>query len=101
MRKLVLIAAMTLASAAANAGPSRSLSLATADATPQVTAQPGTQAAEPAPPTATVERPQPVAPQAANDPAAGDKPAAVKPRQQHVSTEAHIIHELHRHGIYW
>jgi hypothetical protein len=79
MRKLFLIAAITLASTAANAGPSRSLSLATADATPQVTAQPGTQAAEPTTPTTTVERPQPVMPQAAaKDPA--DKPVVAKPR---------------------
>jgi hypothetical protein len=96
MRKLVLIAAIVLASTAANAGPSRSLSLATADATPQVTAPPSTQATEP---TATVERPKPVTPEAAaKDPA--DKPVA-KPRQRHVSTEARIIYELHRHGIYW
>jgi hypothetical protein len=100
MRKLFLIAAITLASTAANAGPSRSLSLATADATPQVTAQPGTQAAEPTTPTTTVERPQPVMPQAAaKDPA--DKPVVAKPRPRHASTETRIIHELHRHGIYW
>ncbi len=37
MRKLILITAIALASTAANAGPSRSLSLATADATPQAT----------------------------------------------------------------
>jgi hypothetical protein len=96
MRTLILIAAIALASTAANAGPSRSLSLATADATPQVTVPPKTQAAESA---TTVERPQPVTPQAAaKDPA--DRPV-VKPRQRHVSTEARIIYQLHRHGIYW
>jgi|ERR1700704_6429644 hypothetical protein len=99
MRKLILIAAIAVVSTAANAGPSRSLSLATADATPQATAPPSTQAAEPTAPTTTVERPQPVTPQAAKDPA--DKPVAAKPRQRHVSTEARIIHELHQHGIYW
>jgi hypothetical protein len=100
MRKLIVIAAIMLATTAANAGPSRSLSLATADATPQVTPAPGTQAAQPNPPAATLERPQPVTPQAATkDPA--DTPAVVRPRPRHVSTEARIIYELHRHGIYW
>jgi hypothetical protein len=99
MRKLVLIAAIMLACTAANAGPSRNLSLATADATPQVMAPPRTQAAEPNPPAATLERPQPVMPQAARDPA--DKSVAVRPRPRHVSTEARIIYELHRHGVYW
>jgi hypothetical protein len=101
MRKLVLIAAITLASHAANAGPSRSLSLATADATPQVTEQTKPQPAET---NTTVERPKPATPQAAaKDPATADRPAevVVKPKQRHVSTEARIIYELHRHGIYW
>jgi hypothetical protein len=100
MRKLVLIAAITLASTAANAGPSRGLSLASADATQPVTEQPKTQAAEPV---ATVGRPKPGTPQeAAKDSAAGDKPADVaKPKPRHVSTESRIIYELHRHGIYW
>ena len=99
MRKLVLIAAITLASTAANAGPSRSLSLATADATPQVTEQPKTKATEPT----AVERPKLAPPEeGAKDPAIGDKPVVgVKPKRRHVSTEARIIFELHRHGIYW
>jgi hypothetical protein len=99
MRKLVLIAAITLASTAAFAGPSRSLSLASADAAQPVTEQPKAQAAAP---TTTVERAKPGTPQeAAKDPATGDKPAEVKPKRRHVSTEARIIYELHRHGIYW
>jgi hypothetical protein len=100
MRKLLLIAAITLASTAANAGPSRSLSLASADATQPATEQPKTQGAEPA---TTVERSKPGSPQgAAKDTATADKPAdVVKPRPRHVSTEARIIYELHRHGIYW
>ena len=53
MRKLLLIAAITFASTAANAGPSRSLSLASADATSAdatkpVAEQPKTPTAEPA-----------------------------------------------------
>ena len=83
MRKLILIAALALASTSANANPSssRDLTLASADATKPVTKQPKTQTA---------------------DPATGDKPAdVVKPKRSHVSTEARIIYELHRHGIYW
>ena len=98
MRKLVMIAAITLASTAANAGPSRSLSLASADANQPATEQPKIQTVAPA---ATVERPKLGAPQeAAKDPA--DKSAdAARPKRKHVPTEARIIYELHRHGIYW
>jgi hypothetical protein len=105
MRKLLLIAAITFASTAANAGPSRSLSLASADATSAdatkpVAEQPKTPTAEPA---KAVDRSDTTAPQpAAKDAATGDKPAeAGKRKPKHVSTEARIIYELHRHGIYW
>jgi outer membrane biosynthesis protein TonB len=100
MRKLIMIAAIALASTTANAGPSRSLSLASADANQPVTEQPKTQAAEPA---KTVERAQPGAPQeTAKEPATANKPSEiVKPKRRQVSTEARIIYELHRHGIYW
>ena len=100
MRKLIMIAAITLASTAANAGPSRSLSLASADATQPVTEQPKAQTAEPA---KTFERAKPGAPQeTAKGPAPGTKPAEiVKPKRQPLSTEARVIYELHRHGIYW
>jgi hypothetical protein len=100
MRKLLLIAAIALASTAANAGPSRSLSLASADATKPATEQPKTPTAEPA---KAVDRSDTTAPQpATKDAATGDKPAeAGKRKPKHVSTEARIIYELHRHGIYW
>ena len=100
MRQLILIAAITLASTAANAGPSRSLSLASADAAQPVTEQPKAQTAEPA---KTFERPKPVAPQeAAKGPASGDRPSEIaKPKRRPLSTEARVIYELHRHGIYW
>ena len=50
-----------------------------------------------------IERPKLVAPQEqAKTPVTADKPEiAVKPKKKRVSTEARIIHELHRHGIYW
>ena len=33
--------------------------------------------------------------------AAIDAPKTVKPKRRHESTEARVIYELHRHGIYW
>jgi hypothetical protein len=100
MRKLIMIAAITLASAAANAGPSRSLSLASADASQPIAEQPKAQTAEP---TKTFERPKPGAPQeTAKGPATRDKSAEiVKPKRRPLSTEARVIYELRRHGIYW
>jgi hypothetical protein len=118
MRKFILIAAMVLVSASAQAGPSRSLTLASND--------------EPA----TVEQPKAVQDKVAQDkavddkageapkfverPAAVDKTAApakadeVKPvadkdaaapkvekKRKHEVTAARVISELHRHGIYW
>jgi hypothetical protein len=100
MRKLTLIAAIILASTGANAGPSRGLSLASADATQPVTEQPKTQTAGPP---RTVEPPTSSTPQeAAKDSTTGNKPSeVVKPNRRDASTEARIIYELHRHGIYW
>jgi hypothetical protein len=116
MRKFILVAALVLASASAQAAGSRSLTLASSD--DQATA-----ATEPAKPADTAEAPK-AAEQAtpANAPKYVDRPAAVntaaeapaadaarpapvqkterrKPRRDW--TEARIIGELHRHGIYW
>jgi pyruvate/2-oxoglutarate dehydrogenase complex dihydrolipoamide acyltransferase (E2) component len=100
MRKLILIAAISLVSATANAGPSRSLSLASSEPT-AAAEQPKTEQA--AAPPAAVERPKLIAPQEqAKAPVAADKPeVTAKPKTRHVSTEARVIYELHRHGIYW
>ena len=136
MRKSILIAAVVLvSSAAAHAGPSRSLTLASND--PPAAAQP-TKAVEPskaveplktvepaktveapaAPADAQtteapkfVERPAAVEPCAPGQPTADAKPLDAKPvatqtpkaaRPKHKGwTEARIIGELHRHGIYW
>ncbi len=123
MRKLILIAAMVLASATAQAGPMRSLTLASNDE-PAVSSQP--KAAAPQPVAAQPAASQPVAaPSAAEAPAATPAPTYVarpapvepaatqvettkpvatkaeKPRRQRSSTEARVIYELHRHGIYW
>lgn len=112
MRKIILAAAMVLASASAQAGGSRSLSLATANA--QV---PAVQAAAPTTATTQVSEGAPVsdAPKyvdrppaasttsapAAPRPAAKTTAKADKPRHKRTWTEARIVSELHRHGIYW
>lgn len=118
MRKFILIAAMMLASATAQAGGSRSLTLASND--PPAVAEP----AKPVEPKAVEQKP-------AETPKAGDAPAYVarpaplgttttapettkpvtekttrttsaeKPKRKRESTEARVIRELHRHGIYW
>jgi hypothetical protein len=137
MRKYMLIAALVLGSATAQAAGSRGLILASNDdpATAEAPKAADTKAVE-APaaapaempkettkettkpvetPAATpkyVARPAPV--EAAPAPAAvtpkadavkpaadKDVPRADKPRHRHESTEARVIYELHRHGIYW
>jgi hypothetical protein len=100
MRKLILIVAISLASATANAGPSRSLSLASSEP-PAAAEQPNSEQTADAPP-AAVERPKLVAPQEqAKAPAVADRPEVTPKPDKHVSTEARVIYELHRHGIYW
>jgi hypothetical protein len=123
MRKFILIAAMVLASASAQAGQSRSLILAANDEQPS-TEQPAIPAAPqttPAPAVAPqttttttdtpkyVERPAAVAP-AATTPATTttETPKTTKTTdakadkaRKRRDTEARVIYELHRHGIYW
>lgn len=117
MRKLILIAAMSLLAGQAYAGGSRSLSLAATNAS-QATEQPAT----PGPPQATqaptatppvnvqtatttpTSTPPPTPTQTATTPAATPaQPIAGTPKRKHrePSTEARVIRELHRHGIYW
>jgi hypothetical protein len=124
MRKFVLIAAMVLVSATAQAGQSRGLTVATAEQ-PAASTQPA--AAEPAK-VQTAQTPETVAPAAApaETPKYVERPAVVdttttppvqpkadskvvpqtankadKPKHKKYWTEARIIGELHRHGIYW
>jgi hypothetical protein len=89
MCKSVLVAAIVLLSTSAYAGSSRGLSLASTGESPTSTEPTKTEAVDtPRGPTAT--------------PAANDKSSdTARPRHKPVSTEARIIHELHRHGIYW
>jgi hypothetical protein len=117
MRKLILIATMSLLAGQAYAGGPRSLSLSATNAS-QATEQPATtapaqatQAPTATPPanvqtaTTTPASTPPAAPaQTATAPAATTaQPAAeaAKPKHRESSTEARVIRELHRHGIYW
>jgi hypothetical protein len=107
MRKFVLIAAMVLASASAQAGQNHGLGLASNDDPAAAT--------QPAPVDSDVpkyvERPSIVDPKAAPDRPKTDVRPDVKSdakpgmraekRRHHVSIEARVIYELHRHGIYW
>jgi hypothetical protein len=106
MRKFVLIAAMVLVSATAEAGQSRSL--ITASAEPVAAETP--KSAQAAMPAATTETPKfverPAAVDATTPKADSCKPSprtarADKPRHTKYWTEACITGELHRHGIYW
>jgi hypothetical protein len=117
MRELILIVTMSLLASQAHAGGSRSLSLAGTNAS-QTTEQPATTAAPQATQAPTVTPPATVqtattAP-ASTPPAAPAQTAIVpaatpakpivdtsKPKQRQLSTEARVIRELHRHGIYW
>jgi hypothetical protein len=117
MRKFILIAAMVLASATAQADSSRNLTMAANDqplaaeaskatdkAADKVTGQPAAEAPK------FVERPAAVETKAEDPKAEPAKPVAEKnvetpkvekPKRKRMSTEARVIYELHRHGIYW
>jgi hypothetical protein len=124
MRKIILVAAMLLASASAQAAGPRSLTLASAELDPTTqttttTAPQATQTAKPADAPKNVDRPSPVSTTPAattttSAPATTPAPAAVttkpapkvtatvsKPKPKTYWTEGRIISELHRHGIYW
>ncbi|MDH2346993.1 MULTISPECIES: hypothetical protein [unclassified Bradyrhizobium] len=127
MRKLILIATMSLLATQAYAGGPRSLSLAATNAGQQTTEQPA------APATGTPQAVQtPAATQPTNVQTATTTPTStgatapttvtapavttptqssaapvtstaetVRPKRRQPSTEARVIRELHRHGIYW
>jgi hypothetical protein len=116
MRKFILVAAMVLISATAQAGASRGLTLASNDE-PGAAAQPkavdaskSRDTAKPAETPKYVDRPAALntatpAPAADQTKHVADSnvkaPKAEKPRRQRLSIEGRIIYELHRHGIYW
>ena len=116
MRRFVLIAAIVLTSASAWADQPRGLSLASNNET-SAAAQ-GSTTEAPQAETAKVETPKdeaskavPAGNDAAPQPSKADqvtpdhaRPAAAKtekPKARRDTTEARVINELHRHGIYW
>ena len=99
MRKFILIAAMVLVSATAQAAGTRGLTLASNDQPAMVepkAAEAPKYVDRPAPVSATAEQPK----VEAAKPVA-ETPKAEKPKRKRGSTEARVINELHRHGIYW
>lgn len=52
-------------------------------------------------PAAVGSKPQQAADQCPCTGAGTDAAKTVKPKRRHESTEARVIYELHRHGIYW
>ncbi|WP_291869231.1 hypothetical protein [Bradyrhizobium sp.] len=112
MRKFILVTAMVLASAAAQAGATRGLTLASNEPPAVTTAEPPKAAETPVATEAPkyVARPAAVAPPTEAPKAETTKPvaekstrttSAEKPKRRRESTEARVIRELHRHGIYW
>jgi hypothetical protein len=100
MRKAILIAAIAILSTTAYAGPSRGLSVATnEESTTTLPSAQNADVAAPAP--AAAAQPTP-APTPAAAPAEASRPTErAKPKKAHMTTEARVIYELHRHGIYW
>ena len=122
MRKFILIAALVLASASAQAGVTRSLTMASNDEPAASAEQPKVSEVKASEAPKAVETPKPAeAPKYVERPAAVDKttqaptvdqakpiagnnaqtPKVEKPKRKRESTEARVIYELHRHGIYW
>jgi outer membrane biosynthesis protein TonB len=127
MRKFILITAMVLASASAQAGVSRGLTLASNDEpvaaveqakeAPKETIKEAPKAVEtpsaetpkfvdrPAPVNTTTEAPKAEPAKAEPAKTVADKnpqtPKVEKPKRRRESTEARVIYELHRYGIYW
>jgi len=127
MRKFILIAALVLASASAQAGVTRSLTMASNDEPAASAEQPkasdvkasevkaveapkAVEASKPVEVPKYVDRPAAVsttteAPKADQaKPIAGNNtqtPKVEKPKRRRESTEARVIYELHRHGIFW
>ena len=118
MRKFILIAATVLVSASVQAAPSRNLTMASNDEATNVEQPKAVQdkaVQDKAVDELGVETPKyierPAAVGKTVEPARDDqvKPAAdktadapkVEKKRRHESTEARVIYELHRHGVYW
>jgi hypothetical protein len=106
MRKFMLVAAIFLTSTASYAGPSRGLSLASADPDqPTIDQQqqtPQTSAVQQPAATAPAPAPAPAPQTETRTPATDERPSPTsRPKRRSDPIEARIIYELHRHGIYW
>jgi hypothetical protein len=106
MRKLILIASMSLLTTQAFAGGPRGLSLAATNASQPAAEQPATAAVPQAPAVTPPANVQTATTTPASTPPATTAPVAntteaAKPKHRQPSTEARVIRELHRHGIYW
>jgi outer membrane biosynthesis protein TonB len=106
MRKLILIAAMVLASATANLtmAANDQPTVAETKAADKATEQPPVEAAKfvkrPAAVDSATETPQPESAKPVAEKSV-ETPKVEKPKRKRMSTEARVIYELHRHGIYW
>lgn len=108
MRKIVLLAAMAFVVGSAHAQSTDTSTAAPVapkvsepNAPAQIADQPAPEQPTPQTP-AAIERPKLVPAEQAKVPAPTPRPvAAEKRRRKHESTEARVIYELHRHGIYW
>jgi hypothetical protein len=120
MRKFILIAGFVLASATAQAGDNRSLSLSDSDLLTTAAPAKATDASQTAEAPQATEAPKAEAPKYIERPASVEpnreftgtesrRPVftrtasrrAEKPRRNPSWTEARILNELHRYGIYW
>jgi hypothetical protein len=124
MRKVILIAAISLLATQAFAGGPRGLSLATINSSQPSAAEPATVTPEvkqvptamlPANVQTSTTTPASAPPAAAQQPASAplstpvqssvapsaSTSEATKPKRRRLSDEARLIRELHRHGIYW
>ncbi|MCK1715287.1 MULTISPECIES: hypothetical protein [unclassified Bradyrhizobium] len=123
MRKLILIAATSLLATHAYAGGPRSLSLAASNSSQQAPEQPATVTGTPqttqapsanvqtatttstsTPPVAAADpttTPAAAAPAQSTSAPVANTTETTKQKRRQPSTEARVIRELHRHGIYW
>jgi hypothetical protein len=100
MRKLILIAAMVLASATAQAGSSRNLTMAANDQPAAVEAEAPKFVERPAAVETKADEPKAEPAKVVTEKSV-ETPKVEKPKRKRMSTEARVIYELHRHGIYW
>jgi hypothetical protein len=100
MRRFILITALLLASATAQAGPSRGLTLASNDepTTEKIETVKPAEAAKPEASTPEASKPETSKPVAKTD---GVKPAKTHAKRNYASQEARARSIAARYGVYW